>query len=176
MIMLKNPIAFACLVASLLLLSTIGCHAKSPSVEKCDIHDLQRCKSCTALSNTIDLKNPDAGEYYRGAYWNGLYTAFVLNCQDVGKQLLENHANPNLGGSSGSFPASLVSAWPHNAMKINKQWADMLLTYPVDLSWKNPYSDESATEIIKNEEMPVDYPDIWKELNSNHAALTGEKK
>ena len=147
-----------------LLLGTTACNAGSSSAEKCDLLDLQRCASCTALANTINAKTPDQGEYYRGAYWNGLYAAYKLNCQDVGKTLLDNGANPNLGGTSGSFLASLVSAWPHNNEKINQQWAGLVSGYKIDSHWKNPYTDLSAQEVIRDEYITVDYPSIWKML------------
>ena len=162
MVKFHTNILFVAVIAGLLLCN--GCSAESAAQEKCDLHDLQRCNSCVALSNTVDLNSPDDGEYYRGAFWNGLYSAYRLNCQAVGESLLNHHANPNLGGSSGSFIASLVSSWPHSDVTINAEWVKLVSRYSVDPEWKNPYSGESAVEIIKNGEVPLDYPELWKEI------------
>lgn len=150
----------------MLLLSVVCCLASAEVNAKCDLHDLQRCTSCGGLSKTVDLAEPDQGEYYRGAYWNGLYAAFRLNCPAVGKKLLENHANPNLGGVGGSFLASLLSSWPHNNETINKQWVDILRHYPLNVDWKNPYTKQSAREMVANKTISVAYPEIWRALVS----------
>lgn len=131
---------------------------------ECELWDLQRCTSCDELTKTVVLKQPDQGEYYRGAYWNGLYAAYILNCQTVGKKLLDNHANPNLGGSFGSLLVSLANAWPHKNHSINKQWADILIKYSVDVDWKNPFTGMSARSIVEQEMISVDYPDIWNSM------------
>jgi hypothetical protein len=158
-----------------LFICSTECCADSSGNRKCDSSDLQRCDSCIALKNTINLEKPDEGEYYRGAYWNGLYAAYKLNCLQVAKDLLDHHANPNLGGSSGSFLASIVSAWPHDDLEINKQWAEMLIDYPIDIYWKNPYTGQSAKEIISNELITVDYPEILNMLMHNSKKEKGKK-
>ena len=128
----------------------------------CSLGDLQRCTSCKALDKTINLKQPDQGEYYRGAYWNGLYAAYVMNCQSVARKLLDNNANPNLGGSFGSFLATVANNWPHKKETINQQWSKLLLNYKIDTNWKNPYVDMSAKTIIDDGLLTVSYPSIWK--------------
>lgn len=145
-------------------ITVVSCLSAVAVEAKCDLADLQRCTSCGELQSTIDPKNTDSGDYYRGAYWNGLYAAYRLNCQTVAKTLLDNKANPNLGGSAGSLLYSISRSWPHKDEKINKQWAGLLNNYSVDVDWKNPYTDKSAREIIEQDEMPIDYPDIWKSL------------
>lgn len=130
----------------------------------CAIGDLQSCSSCPQLGKVIDLARPDSGEYYRGAYWNGLFAAYRLNCLDIGKRLLERKANPNLGGASGSFLATLVQPWPHNKESINREWVNLTKNYSVDPNWKNPWTGESAIEIIAKGEVAVSYPDLWSEL------------
>lgn len=109
-----------------ILIFMASCVSATVVEAKCDFRDLQRCNSCDELQTIIDPKNPDDGEYYRGAYWNGLYAAYRLNCQAAAKTLLDNKANPNLGGASGSLLYSVASSWPHKDEKINKQWANLL--------------------------------------------------
>ena len=127
----------------------------------CSLDDLQRCTSCKALDKTVNLKNPDQGEYYRGAYWNGLYAAYVMNCQSVARKLLDNHANPNLGGSFGSFLATIANDWPHKKESINLEWSKLLLNYKIDPNWKNPYMEMSAKAVIDDGLLTVSYPSIW---------------
>ncbi|WP_224039749.1 hypothetical protein [Paraburkholderia unamae] len=131
----------------------------------CQLGDLQSCRSCRDLESVLDFMHPDRGEYYRGAYWNGLYAAFRLNCQDIGNHLLKVGANPNLGGTSGSFLASVVNAWPHNNGKINKDWVEMIKNYSIDPNWISPFSGESAAKLISSGEVEIDYPQLWKELH-----------
>jgi len=130
-------------------------------IAACSLDDLQRCASCNELDKTVNLKQPDQGEYYRGAYWNGLYTAYVMNCQSVGKKLLDNNANPNLGGSFGAFLATVANEWPHKKQSINQQWSKLLQSYSIDTNWKNPYMDMSAKTVIDDGLLTVSYPAIW---------------
>ena len=136
----------------------------TPASAGCDILDLQRCSSCAALAQTIDPQQPDLGEYYRGAYWNGLYAAYKLNCQSVAKTLLDHQANPNLGGTLGSLFFIVAKAWPHNNHAINRQWLELLLHYQIDLDWKNPWTGKSARAIVDEKVLPISYPDIWQAL------------
>ena len=141
----------------------------------CASSDLQSCTSCPALEKVLDLAKPDAGEYYRGAFWNGLFAAYRLDCAALGQKLLERGANPNLGGASGSFLATLVQAWPHKDEKVNQKWVKLVCGKSVDSDWKNPWTDESAREIVSNQEVTVDYPQLWRELSANCRATGGEK-
>lgn len=61
----------------LLLLTTTQVHAVDSRV--CYEGDLQACRSCDALAKVVTKSQPNDGEYYRGARWNGLYTAYVHN-------------------------------------------------------------------------------------------------
>ena len=144
--------------------------------QACRSSDLQSCKSCPALEKTLDLSKPDAGEYYRGAFWNGLFAAYRLNCIIVGENLLKRGANPNLGGASGSFLATLVQKWPHNDIKINRKWTDLILKYPIDANWKSPWADESANEIVSNQEVMVDYPELWRLLSQPRQSRSGGRQ
>lgn len=137
----------------------------SASNSVCTIGDLQSCSSCPQLNKVIDLSRPDDGEYFRGAYWNGLFAAYRLNCIEIGKKLLDHNANPNLGGALGSFLVTLSQTWPHNNIVVNQKWVDLTRNYPIDPSWKNPWTNESAIQIIAHGEMSVSYPDIWNELS-----------
>ena len=160
----------------LVLLGSFGFSCSLHATGKCEIEDLQKCSSCEGLERTIDLDQPDRGEYYRGAYWNGLFSAYKLNCIDVAKKLLDHHANPNLGGTYGSFLVTISRAWPHNKETINKKWADLLNGYSLDANWQNPYTGESAKEILSNEAISVDYPDIWKMLTEKSKPQKEPKK
>ena len=142
----------------------LGVSFHSNADDNCDIKDLQKCSSCDGLEKAIEWNNPDYGEYYRGVYWNGLFGSYRLNCIDIGKKLLEHHANPNLGGTFGSFIITLSRAWPHNKKNINKKWAELILGYSPDANWKIPFTNESTKEVLVNEEISIDYPDINKML------------
>lgn len=138
---------------------------------ECHISYLQGCARCSDLRAAVDLKNPDQGEYYRGACWNGLYAAFRLNCQALGKTLLEHHANPNPGGNDYMFLISLAGAWPHNDSKINLQWLALIKPYGINVNWKPTPSSESAVQIVANTPYPIiDYPDIWQKILANNKA------
>lgn len=132
----------------------------------CSLSDLQSCTSCPGLKSVLDLSKPDFGEYYRGAYWNGLFAAYRLNCLSIGKDLLAHGANPNLGGASGSFLATLVQAWPHHDIQVNKKWTELVLKYRIDPTWKNPWTNESAQEVVANQEVTLDYKGLWDQLTS----------
>lgn len=141
----------------------------------CVLSDLQSCSSCPTLEKVLDLAKPDAGEYYRGAFWNGLFAAYRLDCFALGQKLLEHGANPNLGGASGSFLATLVQAWPHKEEKVNRKWATLVCKKSVDPDWKNPWTNESAREIVSNQEVSVEYPELWRELSASCRTAGGEK-
>jgi len=144
--------------------------------QTCRLSDLQSCKTCPALEKVLDVSKPDAGQYYRGAFWNGLFSAYRLNCMSIGETLLKRGANPNLGGASGSFLATLVQKWPHNNVEINRKWTDLILKYPIDANWKNPWTDESAKEVVSNQEVTLDYPELWRLLSQPRQAKSGGKK
>jgi hypothetical protein len=143
--------------------------------QTCILSDLQSCASCPAPAKVLDNSRPDAGEYYRGAYWNGLFAAYRLNCVSLGEELLKHGANPNLGGASGSFPATLVQAWPHHDVGINRKWVDLVLKYRLDMKWRNPWTGRSAAEIIADHEVAIDYPDLLRELSANGSKPGGKK-
>jgi hypothetical protein len=132
----------------------------------CALDDMQSCHSCPEVAKAIDLHNPDGGEYYKGAFWNGLYAAYRFDCLDIGRQLLDHKANPNLGGTSGSFLVTLVQAWPHDKLSINEKWVDLVKHYPIDPGWKNPWADEGAAEIVAKGEVPVAYRALWDKITS----------
>jgi hypothetical protein len=150
-----------------LLLSTA---AERAYAHPCSLSDLQSCSSCPAVSKVLDLKNPDSGEFYRGAFWNGLFAAYRLNCLELAQDLLKHGANPNLGGVSGSFLATIVQAWPHNSEAINAKWAKLVCGFRVDANWKNPWTLENAREIVQKQEIKIAYPGLWNKLSSNCAS------
>lgn len=128
----------------------------------CSASDFQSCKSCTQLDSAIDLKNPDAGDYYRGAEWNGLYTAYILNCQKVATKLLKAGANPSSGGSSGSMILTVADKWPHKNKKINEAWASLLLASGANVNMPLNWRDGQNTKQLLKEETWYNpsYPDL----------------
>jgi hypothetical protein len=130
----------------------------------CLLSDLQSCKDCPSVREVLDLQHPDFGEYYRGAYWNGLYAAFRLDCRDVGRELLQHGANPNLGGKFGSFLVTVVGDWPHHNSEVNRAWVDLILHYKVDPDWGVPWADGSARQIVARDQAAVAYPALWRLL------------
>src|SRR3982074_428139 len=69
----------------------------------CSSSDFQACKSCKQLEAAVDLKQPNAGDYYSGEEWNGLYAAYFLNCPIIAAKLIKVGANPSSGGDFGSM-------------------------------------------------------------------------
>ena len=96
-------------------------------LRQCSTSDFQACSSCDGLSCAIDLEQPNAGDYYRGAYWNGLFKAYVLNCPDIGQILLDHGASPVTGGYYSLLIYNVTTKWPHDDETINSKWVDLLL-------------------------------------------------
>lgn len=130
---------------------------------KCDKNNFDQCKTCDQLSRAIDLSDPDRGDYYRGALWNGLYASYVRNCQEVAEKLLANGATPSLGGAQAAFPIVISRKWPHNNIKINEEWKNILLKHNVKLDLI-PDGRKSPYEIFFNDPNYVEYLEIWAEL------------
>lgn len=130
-------------IFGLSLLSTISV-AKSTE-DFCSESDFQACRSCESLEKAVNYSEPSLGDYYKGAEWNGLYSAYVLNCQAIGRKLLEAGASPEIGGSYGSMLYSVSSKWPHNDVRINKAWAKMLLEFEPDISKSLPGANSQST-------------------------------
>ncbi|MGF7480918.1 hypothetical protein [Providencia sp. SP181] len=130
---------------------------------KCDSNNFDQCKTCEQLDKAIVLSDPDRGDYYRGALWNGLYASYVRNCQGVAKKLLDSGATPSFGGWNSALPIVISGKWPHENKTINEQWKNLLIKYNVKLDlipeWgKSPY------ESYVNDPSQIDYEDIWNEL------------
>lgn len=129
----------------------------------CSSSDFQSCKSCTELESAIDLKRPYLGDYYRGALWNGLFTAYVLNCPVIGAKLIAAGVNPASGGSWGSMVMTVSSKWPHDDKKINEAWAALLLASKVSIYSRIREMKNKNTKIILQEQSwyEPDYFDIF---------------
>lgn len=111
----------------------------------CSASDFQSCSSCLQLEPAIDLKQPNAGEYYRGAEWNGLFAAYVLNCPLVAARLLRAGANPSSGGTSGSMIFTVSSKWPHNNKKTNEAWAALLFAAGASINQRLNWREGKST-------------------------------
>lgn len=135
-----------------LLAILIAPTSASAQSRACSPSDFQSCKSCAQLEAAIDLKNPNAGDYYRGAEWNGLYAAYVLNCQVIAAKLIKVGANPSSGGTSGSMIMTVAGKWPHNNKKINKAWASLLLASGADIDSPLNWRDRKSTREVLAEE------------------------
>ena len=64
----------------LLLAGFAATHGNVSKICMCYVGDLQACKTCSALGKALVKAQPNNGECYRGAQWNGLYSAYVLDC------------------------------------------------------------------------------------------------
>ncbi|QPT15236.1 hypothetical protein I6G37_09970 [Serratia rubidaea] len=133
---------------------------------QCSKDNFDQCKTCDQLSKAIDIKNPNHGDYYRGALWNGLYASYVRNCPAVAKKLLSNGAKPTLGGPMGSMGAAIAQKWPHNSESINMLWADMLIKGGFGVSdYTGDY--KSAIEYWALNPDSVEYKSVWNRLVSS---------
>jgi hypothetical protein len=132
--------------------------------EECSIDYLQGCKSCKQLARITSQSEPDNGDYYRGAQWNGLYTAYVHNCLGVAETLLKRGANPNWGGWQGSMVLSIVDKWPHENQNINQKWAGLFLRYGARAGKKIPDQNKTPEMMVKEGDFEPDYPELWKKF------------
>lgn len=129
----------------------------------CSTSNFQACKNCGQLEAAVDYRQPSAGDYYRGAEWNGLFAAYVLNCPVIAAKLIKAGANPSSGGSSGSMILTVASKWPHNNKKINDAWAALLYTAGANMNTKLAWRDGKNTKEILSEEnwYKPDYFDLF---------------
>lgn len=133
---------------------------------ECDKNNFDKCKTCDQLQKAIDIKDPDFGDYYRGALWNGLYAAYVRNCPVVAEKLLSSGATPSLGGYLGSMGGVITQKWPHNDESINLAWADLLIKHGFGISnYSGDY--KSATEVWANDVSRIEYKSVWNKLVSS---------
>ena len=118
----------------------------------CSTSNFQSCKTCAQLEAAVDLKQPTLEDYYRGAEWNGLFSAYFLNCPIIALKLIKAGASHSSGGSSGSMILTVASKWPHDDKKINDTWAALLLAaganMDVPLKW---HEGRSIREIMVEE-------------------------
>lgn len=131
--------------AAVSILSVILSVQLAGQPRQCSISDFQACKSCLELAAAVDYKRPGAGEYYRGMRWNGLFSAYVLNCPVIAAKLLKAGANPVDGGESGSMILSVVGKWPHDNQQINEHWVALIATAGAKLDDKLPFGNIAPT-------------------------------
>lgn len=129
----------------------------------CSTSDFQLCKTCAQLEMAVDLKQPTAGDYYRGAEWNGLFAAYHLNCPAIAAKLIKAGANPSSGGTMGSMIVTVANKWPHNNKKINEAWAALLLTAGARMDTPLQWRDGKSTKAVLVEETwyKPDYFDLF---------------
>ncbi|AVK37893.1 hypothetical protein [Morganella morganii] len=140
------------------------------ALAKCDKNNFDQCKTCDQLSKAVDLSEPDRGDYYRGALWNGLYASYVRNCPAVAEKLLEHGATPSLGGANAALPVVVSGKWPHDNKKINEDWLALLIKYKVNIN-HIPNERRSSYEIYLNNKELIEYPDIWQKfMDYSHPA------
>lgn len=135
----------------------------SSAAQACSTSDFQSCKTCGQLEAAVDLKKPESGDYYRGAQWNGLFSAYVLNCPIIGAKLIKAGANPVSGGTNGSMIMTVANKWPHNNKKINDNWAAILLVGNASMDKFIKERDHMSTRKIVKEDSSYkpDYFDIY---------------
>lgn len=146
-----------------LMLSIVAVNSSAASSLQCNKDNFDMCKTCEQLSKAIDLKNPNHGDYYRGALWNGLYTSYVINCPAVAEKLLSHGAIPSYGGYMGAMGAVLTGKWPHNNEAINLSWADFLIKHGLDVN-KYTGNYKSATEVWAVNEKQIAYKSVFDKL------------
>ena len=149
------------ILAFLSIVFTINAHSYS---RDCSLNDFQACKSCGDLQRAIDLNRPDFGDFYRGALWNGLFSAYVNNCPKIAEQLIENDASPVSGGSGGSMILTIANKWPHNNIEVNLRWAAMLKKNGVNIYTPLIFQGfgYNTVEVMENHSSETYYKDILK--------------
>ena len=78
------------------------------AAQLCDFRGANCC-SCQDLAKAVERKDPNEGGYLSGAQWNGLYSAYALNCPSIFEGLLKRGADPNTGGIEGSMIYTISS-------------------------------------------------------------------
>lgn len=151
----------------------LACLAVSSRAMACSTDDLQSCKTCPEIAAAVQGKDPNAGDYYRGAFWNPLFAAYVHNCQPLARTLLAAGANPSFGGQQSSMALTIANRWPHDNEAVNKQWAAMLAKSGASVDVKLPYTDTTARAIVAGGDASIDYPVIWKSFLVAQPASTG---
>jgi hypothetical protein len=152
-------------------------YAASNALSSCSITHFQSCSSCDELNEAIDITQPNAGEYYRGAYWNGLFMAYVRDCPNIGQLLLDNGASPVTGGSEGLLIYTVTKKWPHNDEVINSKWVNLLLKNGASMDMPLERSDieydpqRTTTQTLnsrRDEGLPmnIDYPHLLKKFTN----------
>lgn len=142
----------------------LGFLSVSATALACSADELQSCKTCPEIAAAVQGKDPNAGDYYRGALWNPLFAAYVRNCQSLGRALLAAGANPSFGGQQSSMILTVSNRWPHNNETVNRQWAAMLAKSGANVDASLPFTETTARAIVAGGDVSVDYPAIWKGL------------
>jgi hypothetical protein len=133
---------------------------------QCNKDNFDQCKTCDELSKAVDIKQPDSGDYFRGALWNGLYASYVRNCPAVAEKLLSGGASASLGGPRGSMGAAIVGKWPHDEESVNMFWAEMLIKHGFGVSdYNGDY--QSAIEYWAANPDSIEYKSVWRKLVSS---------
>ncbi len=134
----------------------------APAADRvCSTADFQACKTCSQLEAAVDYQNPSAGDYYRGADWNGLYAAYVANCPLIATKLIRAGADPSSGGLMGSMIMSVADKWPHDDVSINETWAALLLLAGASVDAPLDRMDGTTKEVLARESWYVpDYPNL----------------
>lgn len=126
----------------------------------CSITDFQACKSCEELNEAIDVERPNYGDYYRGAHWNALFSAYRHDCRAIGIKLLNLGASPVSGGSGGSMIYTIANKWPHRNIEINFAWAKLLKQHNASKGDKLLSQPTTDTFDVLDEWPPADYQQI----------------
>ena len=145
---------------SLVIVAMITISNAQANERNCSVTDFQSCKTCDELNDAIDIEQPNYGDYYRGAHWNGLFTAYRHDCRVIGAKLLDYGAFPASGGSGGSMIYTIANKWPHRNIEVNLVWAKMLKQYDAAKSDKLLSQPTKDTFYVLNEWPPVDYQHI----------------
>lgn len=146
-----------------IVLSIVSVNPTAASSLQCNKDNFDACKTCEQLSKAIDLKEPNRGDYYRGALWNGLYASYVINCPVIAEKLLSHGAIPSYGGYMGSMGAVLTGKWPHNNESINLSWADLLIKHGFDVN-RHTGNYKSATEVWAIDKKQIEYKSVFDKL------------
>ncbi|MBI1860145.1 MAG: hypothetical protein HYR96_04410 [Deltaproteobacteria bacterium] len=150
-------------ICILVLVSSIASARSKPSEEpiECYSGNFQACKSCKTLAAATSKAEPNEGEYFHAAQWNGLYAAYVHNCLAVAEDLLKRGADPSSGGALGSMILTVVDKWPHNNKRVNEKWAALLKKYRANPQKKVGPEDSTPMGLMAMLHSKPDYPDLW---------------
>jgi hypothetical protein len=147
----------------------------------CSLGDPDHCASCSALGSSVaKIETGNAlsqGKKVGEVLWTPLFMAYYMNCQNVGRTLVQRGASVNVGGHSGALLAEIASQRalnpdPDNAA-TNRIWAAIVQAGIVDVDAAAPGepTNRQVWRMLQNGSRKT-YLGIWADFEKRSIATT----